>query len=149
MQHHGLITSSPGLLKALVQPPRSSGCKGGCMATEASIQVRAVQERSMHVLGVVCGLAAGVWLGAAEAPTKLANIGLSPFAVSLCMVAGVFVARWSFPTLLRGTGYVYQDLRTKKHLIFWAVLAGALWSVANTLTVYAVRDVGLTIAFPL
>ena len=103
----------------------------------------------MHVLGVVCGIAAGVWLGAAEAPTKLANIGLSPFAISLCMVAGVFTARWSFPTLLRGTGYVYQDLRAKKHLILWAILAGALWAVANTLTVYAVRDVGLTVAFPL
>ena len=108
-----------------------------------------VRVRSMHVLGVVCGVAAGVWLGAAEAPTKLANIGLSPFAISLCMVAGVFTARWTFPTLLRGTGYVYQDLAGKKHLILWAVLAGALWAVANTLTVYAIRDVGLTVAFPL
>ncbi len=103
----------------------------------------------MHVLGVACGIAAGVWLGAAEAPTKLANIGLSPFAISLCMVAGVFTARWSFPTLLRGTGYVYQDLSARKHLILWAVLAGCLWAVANTLTVYAIRDVGLTVAFPL
>jgi drug/metabolite transporter (DMT)-like permease len=108
-----------------------------------------VKVRSMHVLGVVCGVAAGVWLGASEAPTKLVDIGLSPFAISLCMVAGVFTARWSFPTLLRGTGYVFQDLRGKKHLIVWAVLAGALWAVANTLTVYAIRDVGLTIAFPL
>jgi len=29
------------------------------------------------------------------------------------------------------------------------VLAGMLWAVANTLTVFAIRDVGLTIAFPL
>ena len=50
---------------------------------------------SLHGLGVICGLTAGVWLGAAEAPTKLVNIGLSPFAVSLCMVAGVFTARWT------------------------------------------------------
>jgi len=105
--------------------------------------------RSMHLLGVVCGIAAGIWLGASEAPTKLVDVGLSPFAISLCMVAGVFVARWSFPTLLRGTGYVYHDLRAKPHLIVWAILAGALWAVANTLTVYAIRDVGLTIAFPL
>lgn len=108
-----------------------------------------VQLRSMHVLGVASGIAAGVWLGSAEAPTKLVNIGLSPLTISLCMVAGVFTARWSFPTLLRGTGYVFHDLRAKRHLILWAVLAGALWAVANTLTVYAVRDVGLTIAFPL
>jgi glucose uptake protein GlcU len=110
---------------------------------------KGVQVRSLHLLGVVCGIAAGVWLGAAEAPTKLVDVGLSPFAISLCMVAGVFVARWSFPALLRGTGYVYHDLRAKKHLIVWAVLAGALWAVANTLTVYAIRDVGLSVAFPL
>ncbi len=103
---------------------------------------------SLHGLGVICGLTAGVWLGAAEAPTKLVNTGLSPFAVSLCMVAGVFTARWTFPTLLKGTGYVFTDLMEKKHLIVWALLAGALWAVANTLTVFAIRDVGLAVAFP-
>jgi glucose uptake protein GlcU len=104
---------------------------------------------ALHRLGVSCGLAAGVWLGAAEAPTKLVNVGLSPFAVSLWMVAGVFTARWTFPTLLKGTSYVARDLFEKKHLIVWALLAGALWAVANTLTVFAIRDVGLAIAFPL
>ncbi len=104
---------------------------------------------SLHGMGVVCGLAAGVWLGAAEAPTKLVNAGFSPFAVSLCMVAGVFTARWTFPTLLKGTGYVFADVMARKHLIVWAILAGALWAVANTLTVFAIRDVGLSAAFPL
>ena len=109
----------------------------------------AKQPLSLHGLGVICGLTAGVWLGAAEAPTKLVNTGISPFAVSLCMVAGVFTARWTFPTLLKGTGYVFADLMEKKHLIVWALLAGALWAVANTLTVFAIRDVGLAVAFPL
>ncbi|ADW70845.1 GRP family sugar transporter [Granulicella tundricola] len=104
---------------------------------------------SLHVMGVLCGLAAGVWLGAAEAPTKLVNAGFSPFAISLCMVAGVFTARWTFPTLLKGTTYVFADLMAKKHLIVWAILAGGLWAVANTLTVFAIRDVGLATAFPL
>ncbi len=104
---------------------------------------------SLHRLGVICGLTAGVWLGAAEAPTKLVNIGLSPYTISLCMVAGVFTARWTFPTLLKGTSYVGRDLLRRKHLIIWALLAGALWAVANTLTVFAIRDVGLAIAFPL
>jgi glucose uptake protein GlcU len=104
---------------------------------------------SLHVMGVICGLAAGVWLGAAEAPTKLVNAGYSPFAISLCMVAGVFTARWTFPTLLKGTTSVFADLLARKHLIVWALLAGALWAVANTLTVFAIRDVGLTTAFPL
>jgi drug/metabolite transporter (DMT)-like permease len=97
----------------------------------------------------MCGLAAGAWLGAAEAPTKLVTVGLSPFLISLAMVAGVFVARWTLPTVLKGTGYVFLDLREKPHLIIWAIIAGALWAVANTLTVFAIRDVGLSIAFPL
>src|SRR6478752_10758243 len=113
------------------------------------VQKTGSKSLSLHGLGVICGLTAGVWLGAAEAPTKLVNAGLSPFAVSLCMVAGVFTARWTFPTLLKGTGYVFADLAEKKHLIVWALLAGALWAVANTLTVFAIRDVGLAIAFPL
>jgi glucose uptake protein GlcU len=104
---------------------------------------------SLHGIGVICGLAAGVWLGAAEAPTNLVNSGLSPYAISLCMVAGVFTARWTVPTLLKGTRQVFADLAEHKHLIPIAILAGMLWAVANTLTVFAIRDVGLAIAFPL
>jgi glucose uptake protein GlcU len=98
---------------------------------------------------VISGLTAGVWLGAAEAPTKLVDVGMSPYTISLCMVAGVFTARWTFPTLLKGTEFVFRDLASKKHLIIWALLAGALWAVANTLTVFAIRDVGLAVAFPM
>ena len=108
-----------------------------------------ISFKPAHGLGVACGLAAGVWLGAAEAPTKLVNIGLSPYAISLCMVAGVFTARWTIPTLMKGTRSVFADLAENSHLIPIAVLAGMLWAVANTLTVFAIRDVGLTIAFPL
>src|ERR1700739_3125407 len=108
-----------------------------------------LSTKSLHWLGVTCGLVGGAWLGAAEAPVKLVTIGLSPYVISLCMVVGVFVARWTFPTLLKGTEYVVVDLKTKRHLIVWALLAGALWAVANTLTVFAIRDVGLAIAFPL
>ena len=65
------------------------------------------------------------------------------------MVMGAFVARWTVPTLLKGTGFLFADLRDKPHLIVWALLAGMLWAVANTLTIFAVRNVGLAIAFPL
>jgi drug/metabolite transporter (DMT)-like permease len=51
--------------------------------------------------------------------------------------------------MMRGAGAVVNDLRACPHLILWAVLAGALWAVANTLTIFAIRDVGLAIAFPL
>lgn len=104
---------------------------------------------SLHKLGVFCGLAAAVWLGSAEAPTKLVTEGFSPFLISMGMVMGAFVARWSLPTMLKGTGFVFSDLREKPHLIVWALLGGMLWAVANTLTIFAVRNVGLSIAFPL
>lgn len=111
--------------------------------------VGACSSRSLHRLGVACGLAAGAWLGGAEAPTKLVTMGFSPFIISLGMVAGVFVARWTVPMALKGTGYIWLDLKEKAHLIVWAILAGMLWAVANTLTVFAIRNVGLSIAFPL
>jgi drug/metabolite transporter (DMT)-like permease len=103
----------------------------------------------MHGLGVFCAIAASTWLGGAEAPTKLVNTGFSPVVISLCMIVGVFFARWTVPTLLKGTSFVMYDLKQKPHLMIWAVLAGGIWAVANTLTIVAVRDVGLAIAFPL
>ena len=112
------------------------------IASKASTQ-------SLHKLGVFCGLSAASWLAAAEAPAKLVSAGVSPFIVSLGMVMGVFVARWTVPTALKGTGYIWLDLREKPHLAVWAVLAGMLWAVANTLTIFGIRDVGLSIAFPL
>jgi len=117
--------------------------------SEALSAARGRSTLSLHKLGVFCGLAAAVWLGSAEAPTKLVNTGFSPFIISMGMVMGAFVARWTVPTALKGTGFLLTDLRNKPHLIVWALIAGMLWAVANTLTIFAVRNVGLAIAFPL
>src|SRR3989449_8133373 len=107
------------------------------------------RARKLQVLGILSGLTAGAWLGAAEAPTKLVSIGVSPMVISLIMVVGVFLARWSLPALILGTSSVRADIRRAPHLIIWALLAGCLWAVANTLTIFAIRDIGLSIAFPL
>jgi len=107
------------------------------------------RARKLQLLGVLCGFTAGAWLGAAEAPTKLVSIGLSPMVISLIMVVGVFLARWSVPALILGTSSVRADVRRAPHLIIWALLAGCLWAVANTMTIFAIRDIGLSIAFPL
>src|SRR5437016_3021315 len=109
----------------------------------------ASRSKKLQLLGVLCGFAAGAWLGAAEAPTKLVSIGISPMVISLIMVIGVFLARWSLPALILGTSSVRADVRRAPHLIIWALLAGCLWAVANTLTIFAIRDIGLSIAFPL
>ena len=108
-----------------------------------------IRLRSLQALGIFCGFAAGAWLGAAEAPTKLVTAGISPMVVSLMMVAGVFLARWTLPALIQGTSYVRDDVRQAPHLVVWAILAGCMWAVANTLTIFAIRDIGLSIAFPL
>jgi drug/metabolite transporter (DMT)-like permease len=69
--------------------------------------------------------------------------------ISLVMVVGVFLARWSLPALILGTSSIRADLHRVPHLIVWALLAGCMWAVANTLTIFAIRDIGLSVAFPL
>src|SRR5438477_4754839 len=117
-------------------------------SSQAVIQ-DASRARKLQLLGILCGFAAGAWLGAAEAPTKLVSTGISPMVISFIMVIGVFLARWSLPALILGTSSVRADVRRAPHLIIWALLAGCLWAVANTLTIFAIRDIGLSIAFPL
>jgi glucose uptake protein GlcU len=116
------------------------------VGADAAVASRA---RTLQVVGVLSGFTAGAWLGAAEAPTKLVSVGIPPVVISLIMVLGVFLARWSVPALILGTSSIRADVRRTPHLIIWAVLAGCIWAVANTLTIFAIRDVGLSIAFPL
>jgi len=111
--------------------------------------VPAARLRQLQAVGVLSGFAAGAWLGAAEAPTKAVVLGIPPVAISFLMVLGVFLARWSLPALIRGTANVGVDVRRAPHLVVWALIAGCLWAVANTLTIFAIRDIGLSIAFPL
>jgi glucose uptake protein GlcU len=111
--------------------------------------LRSSRLRSLQTLGIFCGFAAGAWLGGAETPLKIVNADVSPITVSLIMVCGVFLARWSVPAFIRGTAHVRNDVRQAPHLVVWAILAGCMWAVANTLTIYAIRNVGLSIAFPL
>jgi hypothetical protein len=117
-------------------------------APRGNTQVDASRLRKLQFAGILSGFAAGAWLGAAEAPTKLVNLGISPVIISLLMVSGVFLARWTLPALIRGTAQMRVDARQAPHLILWGVLAGCLWAVANTLTVFAIRDIGLSVAFP-
>jgi drug/metabolite transporter (DMT)-like permease len=107
------------------------------------------RQRTLQTLGIFCGFSAALWLAAAEAPTKLVSVAVSPFVISFMMVLGAFVSRWSVPALIRGTSDISADLQQAPHLVVWGVLAGCLWAVGNTLTIFAIRDIGLSIAFPL
>jgi glucose uptake protein GlcU len=113
---------------------------------ETTTQAR---QRSLQRLGILCGVSAALWLAAAEAPTKLVTVAVSPVIISFMMVFGAFVSRWSLPALVRGTSDLFADTKLVPHLILWGVMAGCLWAVGNTLTIFAVRDIGLSIAFPL
>src|SRR6266852_3897858 len=120
------------------------------LASQSSTAVQDTSRaRKLQVLGILSGFTAGAWLGAAEAPTKLVSIGVSPMVISLIMVVGVFLARWSLPALILGTSFIRADLRRAPHLIIWALLAGCMWAVANTMTIFAIREIGLSVAFPL
>ena len=107
------------------------------------------RQHLLYRLGIFCGFAAALWLAGAEAPTKLVTISVSPLVISFMMVFGAFLSRWSLPALVRGTGDIFQDVRHVPHLVLWGVMAGCLWAVGNTLTIFAVRDIGLSLAFPL
>src|SRR4029077_20753888 len=121
------------------------------VAVIATVESRmpAGRLRKLQTLGIFCGVVAGAWLGGAEAPIKMVNPDVSPITVSLIMVFGVFLARWRVPALVRGTCSVGYDVSQAPHLVVWAGLAGCMWAAANTLTIYAIRKVGLSIAFPL
>jgi len=133
--------------------PGSSYCIGFADATvsfhDRDSASPSTRVQKLQFVGTLSGFAAGAWLGAAEAPTKLVTLGISPLNVSLLMVFGVFLARWSLPALIRGTSQIRTDVHNAPHLMVWGVLAGCLWAVANTLTIFAIRDIGLSIAFPL
>jgi drug/metabolite transporter (DMT)-like permease len=107
------------------------------------------RRRQLHRLGIFCGISAALWLAGAEAPTKLVTVSVSPLVISFMMVFGAFISRWSLPALIRGTSDTFTDTRQAPHLVVWGVMAGCLWAVGNTLTIFAVRDIGLSLAFPL
>src|SRR3989441_786775 len=139
------VARRPALLDPGRGPPRGTARA----AVDRLIELDPARLRRLQRVGTLAGFAAGAWLGAAEAPTKLVTLGIPPVVISFMMVLGVFLARWSLPALVRGTAAVRDDVRQAPHLIVWAALAGCLWAVANTLTIFAIKDIGLAIAFPL
>src|SRR6059036_3426191 len=138
-------TRRPSLLDPTGCPPS----RAPRSAVDRIAELDPARLRRLQGVVTLSGFAAGAWLGAAEAPTKLVTLGIPPVIISFMMVLGVFLARWSLPALVRGTAAVKDDVRHAPHLVIWAALAGCLWAVANTLTIFAIRDIGLAIAFPL
>src|ERR1700750_2072915 len=105
------------------------------------------RQRKLHRLGIFCGISAALWLAGAEAPTKLVTVSVSPLVISFMMVLGAFVSRWSLPAIIRRTADTFADTRHVPHLVVWGVMAGCLRAIGNTLTIFAVRDIGLSLAF--
>src|SRR5437868_15458911 len=118
-------------------------------STAAKILVDHNRRYNLQRLGILCGVSAALWLAGAEAPTKLVTVSVAPLVISFMMVFGAFISRWSLPAIIRGTSDILTDTRHVPHLVVWGVMAGCLWAIGNTLTIFAVRDIGLSLAFPL
>jgi len=52
--------------------------------------------------------------GSAEAQPSWSTLGFSPFIISMGMVMGAFVARWTVPTLLKALAFYFRT-RRKTH----------------------------------
>src|SRR5947199_926873 len=117
--------------------------------TPAQTSTGKSRQQTLQRLGIFCGFAAALWLAGAEAPTKLVTVSVSPLVISFMMVFGAFISRWSLPAIIRSTSDTFADVKQVRHLIVWGVMAGCLWAIGNTLTIFAVRDIGLSLAFPL
>ncbi len=117
--------------------------------TVSEMETDRARQRKLHKLGIFCGISAALWLAGAEAPTKLVTVAVSPLVISFMMVFGAFISRWSLPAVIRSTSDTFSDVRHVPHLIVWGIMAGCLWAIGNTLTIFAVRDIGLSLAFPL
>ncbi len=127
-----------------------SGLKKNTLSTAVSETLTdKSRQRKLHRLGIFCGISAALWLAGAEAPTKLVTVSVSPLIISFMMVFGAFISRWSLPAIIRGTSELFIDTRHVPHLVVWGLMAGCLWAVGNTLTIFAVKDIGLSLAFPL
>src|SRR5438477_4147766 len=144
-----LPLARPARRRPLVDSARRAHGRPVSAAMDRLTELDPARLARLQGVGILSGFAAGAWLGAAEAPTKLVTLGIPPVVISFMMVIGVFLARWSLPALVRGTAAVRDDVRQAPHLVLWAALAGCLWAVANTVTIFAIKDIGLAIAFPL
>src|SRR5580658_6012469 len=85
---------------------------------------QASRARKLQVLGILCGFTAGAWLGAAEAPTKLVSVGISPVIISLIMAFPL----WNSNSLLGILwGFIFfNELRQAGWRRWAGVLGGAL-----------------------
>src|SRR2546422_292738 len=89
-----------------LDPGRGAPRGAARAAVDRLTELDPARLRRLQRVGTLSGFAAGAWLGAAEAPTKLVTLGIPPVVISFMMVVGVFLARWSLPPPGRGTGAV-------------------------------------------
>src|SRR6266550_4355780 len=132
-----LSVARPARGRPLLDPRRRALGRPAGAAMDRLTELAPARLARLQRVGILSGFAAGV------------SLGIPPVVISFMMVIGVFLARWSLPALVRGTAAVRNDVRQAPHLVIWAALAGCLWAVANTLTIFAIKDIGLAIAFPL
>src|SRR5207245_11539008 len=105
---HSILDSSCCLAGRTGSTPLDHVTGSGPLATMETLSssTEAARLRSLQILGILCGFSAGAWLGAAEAPTKLVKVGVSPVVVSLVMVMGVLLASLRVQVVVSRNGEV-------------------------------------------
>jgi len=106
----------------------------------------ASRSKKLQLLGILSGFAAGAWLGAAEAPTKL--VFHWHFADGHFAHHGHwrFLARWSLAALILGTSSVRADVDARLTWSFGRCSPDVLGRGQHAHN-FRIRDIGLSIAF--
>src|SRR5207253_1349901 len=97
----------PARRRPLVDSARRAHGRSVGAAMDRLTELDPARLARLQRVGILSGFAAGAWLGAAEAPTKLVTLGIPPVVISFMMVIGVFLARWGLPALVRGAAAVF------------------------------------------
>src|SRR5207249_1090113 len=112
---------------SLLDPRRRAPGRTPRSAVDRIAELDPARLRRLQGVGTLSGFAAGAWLGAAEAPTKLVTLGIPPVVISFIMVLGGAAAMFAGATLLAVASSTRAPGGDALRGIAAALTAGALW----------------------
>src|SRR5207302_641400 len=125
-----LPLARPARRRPLVDSARRAHGRPGSAAMDRLTELDPARLARLQGVGILSGFAAGAWLGAAEAPTKLVTLGIPPVVISFMMVLGVWgggAAMFAGATLLAVASSAQAPGGNALRGVAAALAAGALW----------------------
>src|SRR5438034_369090 len=120
----------PARRPPLLDPGRRAHSRPAGAAMDRLTELAPARLARLQRVGILSGFAAGAWLGAAEAPTKLVTLGIPPVVISFMMVIGVWggaAAMFAGATLLAVASSAQAPGGNALRGVAAALAAGALW----------------------